>query len=71
MSRPKHQNKDLEAVLKSAERQGWRVNRGGKYFKMKCPCELRHLKTVHISPSDPNYGRNLLSKLNRDTCWKE
>jgi hypothetical protein len=69
--RPKHPRKELEAVLAAAERKKWRVEKGRKYFKMKCPCYLKHLKTVHISPSDPNYLRNLIGYLERETCWKE
>lgn len=71
MSRPRHPDKGLEAVLREAERQGWRVERGRRYYKMKCPCDDKHLKTVHISPSDPNYLRNLTGLLKRETCWEE
>jgi hypothetical protein len=69
--RPRHTDKDLERVLRSAERQGWRVTRRPNgYFKMYCPCDDLHMKTVHHSPSDPNYLRNLLGELHRKTCWK-
>lgn len=68
--RPKHQKKDLEAVLRDGERQGWRITKGKKYYKMYCPCEAKHLKTVKNSPSDPNYRKNLLGYLERETCWE-
>jgi len=70
-TRPKHPNKELEEVLRSAENQGWRIQRGKAYFKMKCWCDARHMKMVHITPSDPNYKRNLISYLGRSTCWRE
>lgn len=38
---------------------------------MKCPCPKKHLKTVHLSPSSPNYLKNLTMQLKRATCWKE
>lgn len=68
--RPKHPRKELEAVLKRAEEQGWVIVKT-TYFKMRCPCADRHWKTVHLTPSDPNYLRNLLGQLRRATCWKE
>ena len=71
MSRPKHQDKDLEKVLKSAEAQGWRIERRKGYYKLKCPCSERHLKTVSLTPSGANYLRNLVGQLNRATCWED
>ncbi len=68
VSRSKHPVKELEALLREAEGRHWRVERGGRYFKMYCPCG-QHKKTVHLSPSDPNYERNCRSQLNRATCW--
>jgi len=71
VGRPKHGDKDLEAVLRAAERQGWVITKGNGYFKMWCPCAGKHWKTVHCSPSSRRYTINLLSKLRRDTCWDE
>jgi len=31
--RPRHQDKELEAVLEEAEEQGWRVDKGKGYFR--------------------------------------
>jgi len=28
-----------------------------------------HRKTVHLTPSDPNYVRNLRQWLERQSCW--
>jgi hypothetical protein len=51
--RPKHPEPSLERVLREAEAKGWRVTkRPNRYFKMKCPCDLRHIKTVKLSPSN-------------------
>lgn len=69
MPRPKHPDKDLEAVLRSAEKQGWKIEKR-KYFKMKCPCG-KHIKTVHMTPSNPKYCRELIQQLERATCWEE
>jgi hypothetical protein len=70
-ARPRHTIKELEAVLKEAEDKGWRVTKDMKYFKMWCPCKDKHRKTVHLSPSDKNYERNLRAELGRRTCWTE
>jgi hypothetical protein len=70
-SRPRHKIKELEALLKEAEGKAWKVTKGKKYFKMWCPCKKMHRKTVHLSPSDPNYERNLRGELRRGTCWTE
>lgn len=70
--RPRHTDKELEKVLASAERQGWTIKkRPNGYFKLYCPCDDKHMKTVHCTPSTPNYRRNLLGELRRKTCWKE
>jgi hypothetical protein len=72
VSRPRHKTKEFEDVLRSAEEQGWRVVGGGdKYFKMKCPCPNKCMQTVRLTPSNPNYLKNLIGQLRRATCWKE
>jgi len=38
---------------------------------MLCPNKCRCLKTVKLTPSDPNYLRNLLGQLGRATCWNK
>ena len=67
--RPRHRRKDLEAVLREAEDKGWRVQKGKRYFTMWCPNDCRCFKTVHLTPSDPYYERNLRAQLRRGTCW--
>jgi hypothetical protein len=69
MPRPRHPIKELEAILRQAERRGWRVEKGKKYFKLWCPCG-DHRKAVHLTPSDPDYAKNLLGFLRR-SCWEE
>jgi hypothetical protein len=66
--RPRHPIKELEDVLAEAEHKGWNVDKGKKYYTMKCPCGL-HMKTVKCTPSGNNYKRNLLGQLRRATCW--
>lgn len=34
-----------------------------------CPCTEEHFKTVHLSPSNPNYELNLRKWLERQPCW--
>jgi hypothetical protein len=70
MSRPRHQAKELEAILQEAERRGWRIDKGSGYFRMRCPCGS-HQRWVHLTPSSPNYGLNLLKWLERRPCWRE
>ena len=72
MSRPKHQDKDLEEIIREAERRGWRAEKGSKYFELLCPKKCgKHYRWVHLTPSDPRYGLNLRKWLERQPCWKE
>jgi hypothetical protein len=66
VARPKHPDKDLEAVLRSLESAGWRIEKSRKYFKGYCPCG-NHKKTVPLTPSDPDYRRHLVGRLWRET----
>jgi hypothetical protein len=70
--RPKHPNRDLEAVLREAEAKGWRVEkRPNRYFKMKYPCDRLPIKTVKLTPSNPYYEMQLRGELSRRTCWDQ
>ncbi|WP_457221152.1 hypothetical protein [Mycobacteroides abscessus] len=69
MSRSRHPNKDIEAWLVVLESQGWEIIDGKKYRKARCKCG-DHQKTIHTSPSDPNYLRNLKGWFRRCDCWK-
>lgn len=69
--RPKHQNKEIEALLKEAESYRWVFTKNpGGYYKGKCGCEAKHLKMVHCTPSNPRYVLNLRKWFER-TCWKD
>jgi len=69
MSRPRHQNKEIESLIRELELAGWVINRDGGYFIAKCPCG-KHMKTIHLTPSSANYLKNLAHFLERNTCWK-
>lgn len=72
MNRPRHPDKDLEGVLKSAEDRGWIISKRPRgYYKMKCPCPDKHLKSVALTPSGAKYLMNLKHYLARLPCWKE
>ena len=69
MVRKRHPRKELEAVIAEAEERGWRVQWKTGYFKLLCSCPERHYKTVHLTPSDSNYEKNLQAWLRRTGCW--
>jgi len=69
LTRPRHQDKDLEAVLRDAEVRDWQVTKDKKYFKLWCPCPGQHRKTVHLTPSGSRYEMNLRKWLERQPCW--
>lgn len=62
--------KEIEAVIRAAEKRGWRVERR-TYYMVWCRCAERHKKVVHLTPSDPRYVRNLRAWFARQSCWKE
>lgn len=68
----KHQNKDLDAILRSAEKQGCRVVDApkGRPFKVLCSCPDKHRATVHRTPSGSRYPDNKLAELRRWSCWR-
>ena len=66
--RPRHPKPALEAVCGEAEAAGWRITRGSIYFKAYCPCG-QHKRSIHLSPSDPNYLQNLRQWFTRQPCW--
>ncbi|QCR43420.1 hypothetical protein C1N91_07535 [Curtobacterium sp. SGAir0471] len=69
--RPRHPDKDVEKFLRDAEENHhWKFTKGKKYFKGKCPCGA-HLKTVHLTPSNPNYLTNLRHYFARLDCWTQ
>lgn len=69
--RPRHPKPELEALIKDAEKQGWRVTKRKKYYMARCPCDNKCQETVHLSPSDPNYARNKRGKMAKCDEWKD
>jgi len=68
--RPRHPRKELEQLLKDAERLGWTVTKTpGGYFKIKCPCDDHHWTMIHLTPSQA-YERRKRRWLARETCWE-
>jgi hypothetical protein len=68
--RPKHPDKDLEALIRSLEEQGWTVTKGKRYYKARCSCGDAHSKTIHVTPQE-NYNNKIRTRLRNHTCWKE
>ncbi len=66
--RLRHPKKEGEAILAMVEYQGWIVTKPN-YFRAKCPCG-RHIKWIHLTPSDARYWRNLSKWFERQDCWK-
>jgi len=66
----RHPNKALEAVLQAFHEAGWRVINPPAYYQVRCPCGL-HYRWIHLTPSDPNYGRHAMSWLKRQTCGQD
>jgi hypothetical protein len=71
VSRPRHPDKDIEAVLREAEAHGWRVERNKGYYKAKCPCGRHANWSIKLTPSNPNYAKNLAAWFQRQSCWEE
>ncbi|RCW43117.1 hypothetical protein DFQ14_1074 [Halopolyspora algeriensis] len=63
----KHPRKDLEEVLEVYDQHGWRVEDPPKYYRVKCPCG-DHQRSIHLTPSNPNYGKQALQWLYRQPC---
>lgn len=72
MSRPRHKDKDIEAIFRRFERIGWKVDGGGgKHFQMRCPqpCS-KHMIVASGTPGSGNLKRTLMTQLKNHTCWK-
>lgn len=70
-ARPRHPDKTLERLLRDAENQGWKVVKGRKYYKAYCPCPERCKETIHLTPSNSNYGRNKRNRMSKCPAWRE
>lgn len=66
--RPKHNDKDLEKLLKEIRDRGWSTERRKKsnYIHIKCSCKgSEHQRWIHATPSDPNYILNVRKWIDR------
>ena len=68
MARPRHPNKEIEAVVQSAEAQGWTVElcSGHAWGQMLCPRHTREgcIVLVYSTPRNPeNHARALGRKI--------
>lgn len=63
-------NKDIEEVLEAFHQAGWRILNPPRYYTVRCPCG-QHQRSIHRTPSDPNYGRNAVKWLERQPCYQE
>jgi hypothetical protein len=70
-ARPKHPNKDFEALLREAELRHWAVWRDARYFKCRCPCDEKHYVGVVLTPSGSRTLINTRKRFERLPCWKE
>ena len=63
---PEHTREDAEKVRKGL---GWTVGGVGKqgYEKWLCPCGA-HKKWIHKTPSNPNYFKDAIAYMRRQSC---
>lgn len=66
----RHPKQTLQAVLGEFHEAGWTIQDPPKYYRVQCPCGL-HQRSIHLTPSDPNYARNALRWLRRQTCYQK
>jgi len=64
----KHPRKEIEALLGEFCEADWRVEDPPTYYRVKCPCG-DHQRSIHLTPSDPNYAKNALRWLYRQPCY--
>ena len=66
----KHRREDIEAVLEAFDAAGWRVQNPPTFYRVLCPCG-DHQRSIHLTPSGTNYGRNALMWLYRQPCYPQ
>lgn len=66
----RHQRKELEEVLVVFDAAGWTIEDPPTYYRVKCPCG-EHQRAIHLTPSNPNYGRQALGWMRRQACMIE
>jgi hypothetical protein len=65
----KHSNKELQELLIELDDAGWFITRRKGYYIVRCPDGCHSQKTVHLTPSNRYYGKNLRKFLVRNTCF--
>jgi len=70
MARSKHSDKELEALLREAEKRNCQViDPGrGKGFKVRCPCPEKHYEVIHRTPGK-SYAMRKRNELEGWSCW--
>jgi len=63
----RHQKKEIEKLLREFDALGWRILDPPTYYQVRCSCGL-HKRSIHLTPSDPNYVRNVRQWLERQNC---
>lgn len=66
----KHPRKEIEALLGEFHEAGWRIEDPPKYYRVFCPCG-KHLRSIHLTPSDPRYVNHALRWLYRQPCYRQ
>jgi len=66
----RHPRKELEEVLAAFHAAGWRIEDAGIYYRVKCPCG-DHQRSIHLTPSNPRYGRQAVNWMRRQPCGTE
>lgn len=66
--RPRHKDGDYEALLKQAEKDGWRVTKGKKHFRALCPHPCGCRVTVASTPRHSGTISKVRADFNR--CGK-
>lgn len=62
---------DTRELIREFERAGWKVvYRKNGYPRVLCPCG-KHQRSIHKTPSNPNYGKDALQWLRRQSCYQE
>lgn len=66
----RHPKKDLQKVLELLHHHGYKIADPPKYYSVRCPCG-EHQRQVHLTPSNPNYGKDVLRWAQRWSCWRD
>lgn len=66
MTRPRHKDDLIEAVLREAEARGWTFTVSNTKFKGRCGCG-KHQHVVNSGAKHNRTAKNLRSQLM--TCW--